>query len=178
MLLSTHLQAMARNNAWSNHRLLRACGGLSQAEFEAKRTSFFPSIQLTLNHILIVDWYYLDALEGGGRGMSLVENEVPCPRFADLDAAQRGSDRRLVRYCDGLGEEALGNIVSIDRGPDGVRREALSAMLTHLFVHQIHHRGQAHAMLSGTGVEPPQLDEFFLAGDAHLRAAEMRELGF
>ena len=41
------------------------------------------------------------------------------------------------------------------------------ALLPHLFQHQIHHRGQAHAMLAGTGVAPPQLDEFFLDWDRH-----------
>lgn len=38
--------------------LLKACRELTQDEFEAKRVSFFPSLQLTLNHILLVDWYY------------------------------------------------------------------------------------------------------------------------
>ena len=50
-------------------------------------------------------------------------------------------------------------------------------MLAHLFVHQIHHRGQVHAMLSGTGVAPPQLDEFFLSQDAALRRPELAALG-
>jgi uncharacterized damage-inducible protein DinB len=40
----------------------------------------------------------------------------------------------------------------------------------HLFQHQIHHRGQVHAMLAGTHVAPPPLDEFYCAGDASLRA--------
>ena len=48
----------------------------------------------------------------------------------------------------------------------------------HLFEHQIHHRGQAHAMLSSTSVAPPQLDEFFCANEAALRAAELAELGY
>jgi uncharacterized damage-inducible protein DinB len=48
----------------------------------------------------------------------------------------------------------------------------------HHFQHQTHHRGQAHAMLSGTDIEPPQLDEFFSAGEAPLRAAEFAELGW
>ena len=49
-----------------------------------------------------------------------------------------------------------------DRGADGLVPERLDAVLAHLFQHQIHHRGQAHAMLAGTDVPPPQLDEFFL----------------
>jgi len=168
---------MARNNAWSNHRLLGACGELSQEEFEAKRIGFFPSLQLTLNHILVVDQYYLDALEEGGRGLKVVESEVPFPRFADLAAAQRATDLRLIQYCDALNELALERVIAIDRGEHGVTQEAIHAVLSHLFVHQIHHRGQAHAMLSGTRIEPPQLDEFFLAWDAPLRKQEIQQLG-
>jgi uncharacterized damage-inducible protein DinB len=50
-------------------------------------------------------------------------------------------------------------------------------VLAHLFIHQIHHRGQAHAMLAGTAVKPPQLDEFFLDEDAPRHDAEFRALG-
>lgn len=39
------------------------------------------------------------------------------------------------------------------------------------------HRGQAHAMLSGTPVAPPQLDEFFCVFYAPRRAAELRAMG-
>ena len=39
------------------------------------------------------------------------------------------------------------------------------------------HRGQAHAMLSSTHIKPPQLDEFFLAGEENLRRDELRALG-
>ena len=177
MFAATHFRAMARNNAWSNHRLLKACRELSQDELEAKRVSFFPSLQLTLNHILLVDWYYLDSLEKGGRSLSIFESEVPFPTLSDLAVAQRATDTRLVRYCDGLTEEALEEVVTFHRGEHGLHREAVHAVLTHLFVHQIHHRGQAHAMLAGTRITPPQLDEFFLAGDAPLREHELNELG-
>ena len=61
--LSRHFSAMAYNNAWANQRLLAACAQLSQEEFVAPRTSFFPSLKATLNHNLTVDWYYVDALE-------------------------------------------------------------------------------------------------------------------
>ena len=54
--------------------------------------------------------------------------------------------------------------------------ETIGDLLSHLFVHQIHHRGQVHAMLAGTAVKPPQLDEFFLEQDAPLREQELREI--
>ena len=59
-----------------------------------------------------------------------------------------------------------------------VQTERADRLLLHLFQHQIHHRGQAHAMLSGTVIEPPQLDEFFAIDEAPLRAAEFAELGW
>ncbi len=58
-----HFVAMARNNAWANHRLLNACTALSPDEFAERRTGFFPSLRATLNHILWVDIYYIGALE-------------------------------------------------------------------------------------------------------------------
>ena len=50
-------------------------------------------------------------------------------------------------------------------------------ILLHLFVHQVHHRGQVHDMLCATSVSPPQLDEFFLSGDLGLRERELEQLG-
>ncbi|MGO8654154.1 DinB family protein, partial [Rhizobium ruizarguesonis] len=47
---------LAYNNALANRRLLQACAALKHGEFEAQRTSFFPSIKENLNHIITVDW--------------------------------------------------------------------------------------------------------------------------
>jgi uncharacterized damage-inducible protein DinB len=51
-------------------------------------------------------------------------------------------------------------------------------VLLHLFEHDIHHRGQVHAMLAGTRIAPPQLDEFFLGDEKALRSADFAALGF
>jgi len=176
-MLVEHFRAMARNNAWSNHRLLGACAGLSAADYKARRTSFFPSIHLTLNHLLIVDWYYVDALEGSGGGPALYADPEPCADLAALDTAQRAVDRRLIDFCDGLDAAGLDAIVTLVRSSETRFDERAADVLAHLFVHQIHHRGQVHAMLSGTGVAPPQLDEFFLTQDAPLRRTEVAALG-
>ena len=93
--------------------------------------------------------------------------------MAELRAAQRESDARLVRFCESLGEAGLAREMTLDRGDEGITHESVSAVLAHLFVHQIHHRGQAHAMLAGTRVPPPQLDEFFLEYDRPRRAGEL-----
>jgi uncharacterized damage-inducible protein DinB len=176
-----YFHAQACNSAWSNLRLLRACAALSDAEFAATRTSFFPSIKDTLNHIVTVDWLYVDALERAVAGRPVntdaarfFEPPSPFATCAALAPAQHDVDRRLIALC--AGRTDLSPIVSIQRD-DHVQREPLPRVLAHLFQHQIHHRGQAHAMLAGTTVKPPQLDEFFLTAEAPLRADELTALG-
>ena len=172
-----YLLAQAQNNAWANHRLLEACAGLAQEELEAPRVGFFPSLLATLNHILIVDWLYVDALEGGDLGPAAYADELPCKNLADLRREQAAVDQRLVAFCGGLDDRALGRRVRLIR-EDGDRFERCDRVLLHLFEHQIHHRGQAHAMLSGTEGAPPQLDEFFLEQDAEVRRGELAALGW
>ncbi|HYM30311.1 MAG TPA: DinB family protein [Candidatus Cybelea sp.] len=171
-------RAMAYNNAWANHRLLAACARLSQAEFEASRPSFFPSIKLTLNHVLIIDWFYVDSLEGGWLGPKAWADPAPCATVAALQHEQAAVDRRLIAVCEALTEAVLSGEVRVNRGDTRVQIERRDRLLMHLFQHQIHHRGQAHAMLAGTTVKPPQLDEFFSEGEAPLRAADLAALGW
>ena len=176
MNLLDHFRGMARNNAWSNYRLVEACKGLQPDELDAPRVSFFPSLRLTLHHMLIVDWYYLDAIEEGGRGYSVHRPVEAFPKLSDLAEAQLETDQRLVRFCDHLTQPDLDRLVELKR-EQPVPLERIGHVLAHLFVHQIHHRGQVHAMLSGTSVAPPQLDEFFLVGDTPLNEAELAALG-
>ncbi|HET9045340.1 MAG TPA: DinB family protein [Casimicrobiaceae bacterium] len=182
--LSHHFATMAYNNAWSNHRLLAAIGTLSQDDFVAARTSFFPSLKATLNHIVTVDWYYIDALERALMRREpnrepdrFFEPEEPFETCAALSVAQHEADRRLVVVCTALADDRLEMPVPVMRRA-GLQNEPATRLLAHLFQHQIHHRGQAHAMLAGTHVKPPQLDEFFCANEAHLRAKELAELGY
>ena len=178
--LVAHLCAWANNNAWANHRLQEACAQLDEAAYKARRTSFFPSIHLTLNHILLVDWYYLDALDNGGRRWRELYalGDEPCASLVELRRAQTAADRRLVACCEALGEAQADELVVLHRPGDVRHPERIQDVLAHLFQHDIHHRGQVHAMLAGTAVVPPQLDEFFLRQDAPLRAADLRALGF
>jgi len=174
---AVYFRAMARNNAWANYRLLSACAQLTDAAFQAERTSFFPSLMLTLNHILVIDWFYVDALEGGTLGPAAWADETPCRTVAALAMAQKAVDLRLIDFCNDVDDAGLAKECRITRD-DHIQVDRTDRILLHVFMHQIHHRGQAHAMLAGTGIEPPQLDEFFPAEDASLRHADLIALGW
>jgi uncharacterized damage-inducible protein DinB len=174
--LARHHLRMARANRLANHRLHEACLRLSHDEWVAPRTSFFPSIAATLNHILVVDWYYLDGLEAGGVGRAVFANNLPCATMADLAERQRTADLRLIAFCERL-DDASPRMITLDRGASGVVRESVDTTLAHVFMHATHHRGQAHAMLSGTSIAPPQLDDFIMTDDARFRVADLAANG-
>lgn len=164
---------LAQNNRLANYRLLTAISTMDMDEFKKERTSFFPSLWQTLNHILVVDWYYVDALEGGNLGVDAWKDETPFEEPMSLRDAQSEVDERLVTICQNLDAAKLDAIVQLHN-----TTEPAENVLLHLFQHQIHHRGQAHAMLAGSPIKPPQLDEFLFAIDQPYRTEDLAAIGW
>lgn len=176
-LLQHHCIA-ARANRLANRRLHQAMARLTRDDFHAPRAGFFPSLALTLNHILAVDTYYIDALQGVADMEARYRAFVAADTLQELAYRQQLCDERLIRVCDQLDAEAIDPVIVMDRGSGKQQRDRASHVLAHLFMHQTHHRGQVHAMLSSAGVTPPQLDEFLMPSDAPYRMEDMRELGW
>lgn len=107
-----------------------------------------------MNHIHTVDLFYVDAVHGGTLGHAAFDPEEPYPDPADLSGP-----------------------VHIHR-PSRIQTENLADILMHVFLRDQHHRGQVHAMLSGTSVKPPQLEEFFMADDARFRMDDLAAVGW
>ncbi|MCD4662602.1 DinB family protein, partial [Agrobacterium sp.] len=141
------------------------------------RVSFFPTLRATLNHIYTVDRFYIDALQGGTLGLAAFAEDEPFATMAELGSAQTELDEVLIAFVDGLDEDGLAATVNIHRGAR-IQQDRCDDVLSHLFQHQTHHRGQAHAMLSGTAIKPPQLDELIVGDDAKARKDEMDALGW
>jgi uncharacterized damage-inducible protein DinB len=178
MELLPFLRTQVHANRLANHRLHEAMRALSDEAYQARRTSFFPSLAATLDHILAVDLYYLAALYGE-RDMERRWSEAPkCATVAELAEAQARADARFIAHVMAIAPPELDEIVELDRGEGRIQRERRGNVIAHLLNHQVHHRGQAHAMLAGTDVRPPQLDDFLLPGEAHLRVTDLRALGW
>jgi len=178
MELLAFLRTQVHANRLANHRLHAAMRPLSREAYEAARTSFFPSLAKTLEHILAVDLYYLAALHGAADAERQWATAPRGVSFETIAAAQAIADQRFIDHVVALATPALDDVVALDRGEGRIQRERRGDVIAHLINHQVHHRGQAHAMLAGTAVAPPQLDEFLLPGEAHLRADDVRALGW
>lgn len=176
--LADALRIQAHANRLANRRLHAAMAVLTDADFHAARVNFFPSLAATLNHILAVDQYYVGSLLGEPDLAAHWQRYEPHDSLAPLAAGQRASDERLIAFCERLDVAGCARVVDMDRGEGGIQRDAAAHVLAHLFMHQTHHRGQVHAMLAGTAVRPPQLDEFLMPSDARFRVADMAALGW
>lgn len=168
---------LAQANRLANARLHRACAALEPAELAAPRPAFFGTIQKTLNHNLMVDRFYLNALLGRPLDRAQLDEATFCPDLPTLAALQSEVDLALLSHVEEQTAASLTQIIAIDRG-ERIQHDRRDDILSHLFQHQTHHRGQIHGMLSATAVKPPQLDEFIVGDDASARAGDMALLGW
>lgn len=157
-----HFERLALYNRWANRRLYETAAQLSEAQFLENRGAFFGSLHGTLNHLVVADRIWLRRIEGTGPQPTAL-NEILFESFADLRVAREAEDERIVRVVSALSEEEIGGVLSY-RSMAGTAHELpLALVLTHLFNHQTHHRGQAHTLLSQFGLEAPVIDLVYFA---------------
>ena len=156
------VRMMARYNAWQNGWMAETMSGLAEGEAERDRGAFFGSILGTANHLLWADRIWLARLAGdetpaGG----VADTPRYMPDVAAWAAARRGTDARLVDWAEGLAD-CDGHVTwwSGVLGREASRDAA--TIYTHLFNHQIHHRGQIHAMLTAAGATTRDTDLIFM----------------
>jgi uncharacterized damage-inducible protein DinB len=86
-------------------------------------------------------------------------DEIPYEDRVELARARLAEDARLVAVVSGYDDVMLSRPHAYRTTSGMPQEQRLSDILLHLFNHQTHHRGQAHACLSiTTKQEPPPLD--------------------
>lgn len=165
MISPDHARLMARYNAWQNRSIYREADRLTEAQRQEDRGAFFRSVQETLGHLLWGDTMWMSRFDGWEK-----------PGFAAkgdgldwdwLKSARRDADARISAWAAGLTEASLAGDLS---WYSGILKQDLSkprwVLVTHFFNHQTHHRGQAHALLTGFGMTPDPTDLGFMPDDA------------
>ena len=162
--MKAHFERMARYNRWANRRLYGAVAQLDEAEFHAPRSGFFPSIAKTLNHLMVTDRIWLGRLAGQPSAHRQLD-EAPYDDLAALTAAREAEDQRLIAFFKALTQERIDGVFDYRNMAGEPRSQPMLPVLAHIFNHQAHHRGQAHAMLADTRVTPPALDLVYFLGE-------------
>jgi uncharacterized damage-inducible protein DinB len=153
-----HFRQLADYNHWANRRIYVAALAMPDEQYRHRTGVFFGSLHGTLNHLLLTDRVWLRRLTGEGEHPSRLDAILFEDRD-DLARARMAEDARLKRVVGGYGEADLAAPVSYQTMSGAPQQQVLGDILLHLFNHQTHHRGHAHACCSiVTGKEPPSLD--------------------
>lgn len=154
--MKSHFTQMARYNAWANGRIYTDARAL--ADYRKDVGAFFGSLHGTLNHLMVADRIWMRRLTGTGDHPAKL-NAIMFDDLPSLALARTQEDERIIRFVDGLPEEEIGRDLDYVTTTGVAQSTPVADVLTHMFNHQTHHRGQAHAILTMLGmVEPHALD--------------------
>jgi uncharacterized damage-inducible protein DinB len=153
MISVGYCQAMAQYNRWMNQRLYACCEAIDDGERKRDKGAFFGSIHRTLNHILYGDLAFMSRFTGQPRdvpelGIDLYED------FRGLWQARQSLDDRIEAWSSSVSDEWLQNTLTYESKVDGVVRTVPRwVLVTHMYNHETHHRGQVTTMLSQMGLD-------------------------
>jgi uncharacterized damage-inducible protein DinB len=165
---------MARYNAWQNGCVIDAVGTLDADALEADRGAYFGSILGTLSHLLWGDRIWLSRLAGAAPPVGGIADSTAFVADAgEWALRRREADAEITAWAD-----------AIDTPPETVRwhsgvlgREVerpWGLVVTHMFNHQTHHRGQVHAMLTAAGARTGDTDLFLMPDAGVGRQGDLR----
>jgi uncharacterized damage-inducible protein DinB len=149
---------LADYNPWANCRLYAAALDLTDEQYRRPTGVFFGSLHGTLNHLLLTDRVWLKRLTGEGEHPARLD-AILFENRRELARARMAEDARLKRVIADYGEADLGGALAYQTMAGKPQVQPLQEILLHLFNHQTHHRGHAHACCSIVSkAEPPSLD--------------------
>ncbi|WP_084395710.1 DinB family protein [Henriciella aquimarina] len=159
-----HPRLMARYNRWQNTSLYEAADTLSDAGRRKDRGGFFRSIHETLSHILWADQIWLSrfgACEAPDVGIA--DSPAFHADWTGMKAARQAMDETVLTWADSLDETTLASDLTWFSGAAQAEvSKPVWLLVTHIFNHQTHHRGQVHAMLTAAGAKPDDTDIFLM----------------
>ena len=168
MITADWVRMMARYAAWQNAAQIAAVGTLDDAAYTADRSGFFGSIRGTLNHLLWGDRIWMARLAGFEKPQagSIAASVEETPDFATFARARAAHDAQVADWAASLTDADVAGELSWYSGAAGrdISRP-VAVLLTHMFNHGTHHRGQVHEMLTAAGAGPGDTDLFLMPED-------------
>jgi uncharacterized damage-inducible protein DinB len=153
-----HFTNLAAYNRWANERIYAAAQQLPQEDLLRPVGAFFGSLLGTLNHLLVTDRVWLARLGDSEPPLRSLDT-ILFTDLCELARARRTEDERLIRWLEGKDELEVSAHRSFQLMSGQNVSLPTSQILSHLFNHQTHHRGQAHTCLTIlSNEEPPVLD--------------------
>ena len=146
-------RALAAYNRAMNARVYEVCAGIPDAARRADRGAFFKSIHGTLNHLLYGDRALMNRLAGTAFDLAPVGEDL-YESFDELRAERIATDAEICDWTKTLDEPWLAAEIAWVSGIDNQQRvQPRWLLVSHLFNHQTHHRGQLTTLLTQAGYD-------------------------
>lgn len=159
MISPSYARAMAAYGAEMNRRLYAAAASLPEERRRAELGAFFGSIHATLSHLCWADAVWMQRFAGwepvGGNPR---EGAAMHADWAAMRALRESMDGRIEGWAAALTPEALAGDLTWTNSRGITSTRPLWLIVTHMFNHGTHHRGQVHALLTREGVDPGDTD--------------------
>lgn len=149
---------MAHYNRWMNEKLYALCADLSDATRRKDMGAYFKSIHSTFNHILYGDLMWIGRFDGSPFSGARVGQDLHAD-FAALQAHRVATDQRILDWATKVESDWLAAPFTFTSGIDGKTRTFPAwVLVTQMFNHQTHHRGQITTLLMQLGIDPGVTD--------------------
>jgi uncharacterized damage-inducible protein DinB len=164
--MKQHFTMMASYNRWANLRIYDMAAALPEDLLKKDVGVYFRSLHGTLNHLLTADRIWMHRLDRQGSHPDRL-NAILFDDLVSLRAARQLEDTRIVKFIGSLADSEFDTSREYRTLNGTPQQQPLRYILAHLFNHQTHHRGQAHAALTVLGVSEPQpLDLLYMQREA------------
>ena len=153
MYHGSYYQLMAEYNCWMNQNIYLACSVIPDEQRKQDLGAFFKSIHGTLNHLLYGDQAWMGRFTSNPFSVKLLGEEL----YADFDilkVKREKTDQQILEWSKHLDSDWLSQPLEYTSNVDGKHRVLPTwVLLTHMFNHQTHHRGQVTTLLKQIGYE-------------------------
>ena len=167
MITVDYVRMMAKYNSEMNRRIFADAEVLTDAQRRDDRGLFWKSLHGTLNHLLWADRQWMSRLDNWTPNtLSLTQSLALIQDFEELRQERRKADVKIEEHAQRIDNEWLSEDLTWFSGAAGREmRLGKRGLMVHFFNHQTHHRGQAHAALTMSGIKPMDTDLLLVIKD-------------
>ncbi len=162
--MKTQFQLFSHYNKKMNQRLYQAAEKLSQTDLTQNRGAFFKSVIGTLNHLLATDIIWLKRFSqdpASNTTLTYIKqldkptalDSILYPCLTALRIEREKIDNIIIDWINAL-TDTNGSCSITYNNMAGIKfTKNYFDLINHLFLHQVHHRGQITTLLSQSRID-------------------------
>jgi len=149
-----YYELMAEYNKWMDGKLYGVCDGIPDVERKRDMGAFFKSIHGTLNHIYYGDLAWFERMRDNKFTPRKIDVDL-FEDFSEMRTAQEKMDTEIIEWAGTLTSEYLNEKYDYTSNVSRFKRTLPRwVLVTHMFNHKTHHRGQLTTLIKQLGIDP------------------------